>query len=248
MHPRTASDTSVLSNGEDDRLLAEQSDIAAVDINRRDSPALSGGVRALSTTRLNGASLEILDYLAFGTGVVDAAANLLQSNSYLREVIDADDGLRIANGRLCAHRPRETQEIRERVARASGSAHSAPASAMAATRNSGLAPLLLVFAPVKRPTPKKNVGHPSLVFVIDPDRSVTLDAGLVGSLFGLTSTESRIAVRLAQGMRLDDVSASLGVATSTARSHLKHIFCKTLTGRQADLTMLLRSLLGSLRV
>lgn len=251
MYLRTSYGAGVASHGKCERLLAELGDISDLDLKRRESQTLSDCVqtleRALSTTSgLYGTSLEILDYLAFGTGVLDDAANVLQSNRYLTEVIEAGDGLHMIGGRLCARRPQETQEIRERIAQIAAG-HGTAASAMTATRNSGLSPLLLVFAPVTRKAPKL-AGCRSLLFVVDPDRSVTLDAGLVQSLFGLTRTESRIAARLAQGMRLDDISASFGVATCTARSHLKHIFGKTRTERQADLTMRLRGLLGSLRI
>ena len=237
-----------------ERLLAELvDDIAELDLSRRDSRALSTCVNTLehalvTTSRLHGTSLEILDYLAFGTGVLDETATLLQSNRYLDEVIEAGEGLCLSGGRLRALRPSDTRRLQDRITAVAEAQGAGPgSSALTVSRPSGLDSLLLVVAPV-REHPLKLDGKAALLFVADPHRSTGLDSGLVKNLFGLTRTESRIATRLARGMRLDDVAASLGVAVSTARTHLKHIFSKTHTERQAELTVLLRGLLGSLRV
>jgi len=44
---------------------------------------------------------------------------------------------------------------------------------------------------------------------------------------------------LARGYRLDQVAESLGVAYETVRKHLKQVFGKTGTARQAELVRLL---------
>lgn len=57
--------------------------------------------------------------------------------------------------------------------------------------------------------------------------------------FGLTSAQARLAAKLLQGLRLADAAAALQMTLSTARWHLKNIFLKTGTRRQADLLRLL---------
>lgn len=56
---------------------------------------------------------------------------------------------------------------------------------------------------------------------------------------GLTAAEARLAAKLVQGLRVADAGAALGMTSSTARWHLKNIFAKTGTRRQADLLRLL---------
>ena len=55
------------------------------------------------------------------------------------------------------------------------------------------------------------------------------------SKFHLTPTETLIAMSIAKGMTLADIARSRGIAIGTARSHLKHVFRKTGTHRQAEL-------------
>lgn len=57
---------------------------------------------------------------------------------------------------------------------------------------------------------------------------------------GLTPSESRVVLHLAQGGTVASCAQEMGVAESTVRSHLKSAFAKTGIRRQADL----RSLLG----
>lgn len=62
---------------------------------------------------------------------------------------------------------------------------------------------------------------------------------LVHRNFGLTTVESRLAAKLLQGRRISDAAGDLGMTASTARWHLRNIFAKTGTRRQADLLRLL---------
>lgn len=69
------------------------------------------------------------------------------------------------------------------------------------------------------------------------------DIGAAGKLaqrnFGLTTSESRLVAKLLQGLTITDAARELGLTTSTARWHLKNIFVKTGSRRQADLLRLL---------
>lgn len=61
--------------------------------------------------------------------------------------------------------------------------------------------------------------------------------------YGLTRTEERVLVHLANGATLKAAAAQLQVATATVTTHVKHIFDKTGMRRQSDLICLfLRSL------
>lgn len=56
--------------------------------------------------------------------------------------------------------------------------------------------------------------------------------------FGLTAAERRLLGLLSRGMSLPGAATSLGVARTTARTHLQRIFDKTGSRRQADLMRL----------
>ncbi|HHW35202.1 MAG TPA: response regulator transcription factor [Paracoccus solventivorans] len=62
-----------------------------------------------------------------------------------------------------------------------------------------------------------------------------------GADFGLTRAELQVAALLAQGKTLLQIAADLGISRATVAFHLRHIFQKTDTNRQAELVaMLLR--------
>lgn len=79
------------------------------------------------------------------------------------------------------------------------------------------------------------------ILVVDPDAVVEFDPRWLRRLFGLTGAEANLALRLFAGANLEEAAREAGVARSTARVHLVHIFRKTRTSRQAELVRLLMS-------
>lgn len=57
-------------------------------------------------------------------------------------------------------------------------------------------------------------------------------------MFSLTPTEARLAVAIAEGSTPAEAAGFLGISVLTARTHLKRIFHKTATTRQAELVRL----------
>lgn len=57
--------------------------------------------------------------------------------------------------------------------------------------------------------------------------------------FGLTPAEGNIATLLMEGKTLHQIASDLGVSRTTVAFHLRHIFQKTATNRQAELVALL---------
>ncbi len=64
----------------------------------------------------------------------------------------------------------------------------------------------------------------------------------VGSLFGLTPAESRLALALASGLSLRDSAANQRITFGTARAYLNAIFSKTGTNQQSALVSILKSI------
>ncbi len=60
----------------------------------------------------------------------------------------------------------------------------------------------------------------------------------MATAFGLTPAETRVLASLLAGRTLADTAATLGIATTTAKTHLDGIFSKTGVARQADLMRL----------
>jgi DNA-binding CsgD family transcriptional regulator len=58
---------------------------------------------------------------------------------------------------------------------------------------------------------------------------------MLRQLHGLTYAEAEIMGRLTVGARLAEIAEQLGISVETVRTHLKAIFTKTGTSRQAEL-------------
>lgn len=77
------------------------------------------------------------------------------------------------------------------------------------------------------------------LFLVDTGRRTRLSDAMLAQVFGLTPTESAVAGRLAAGERLDAIAGALGISQTTVSFHLRNIFGKTRTNRQADLIALM---------
>jgi DNA-binding CsgD family transcriptional regulator len=81
-----------------------------------------------------------------------------------------------------------------------------------------------------------------LVTILDPVRGPRPRREAVRAVFGLTPAEAEVALRIFDGGGLAQAARETGIAVSTLRTHLLHVFEKTGVHRQADLVRLLASL------
>jgi DNA-binding CsgD family transcriptional regulator len=77
----------------------------------------------------------------------------------------------------------------------------------------------------------------------EPPPWVRLDVATVAYAFALTDREAAVTCLLAEGATIADVAQRLGMQVGTVRVHLRSVFAKTGTNRQAELV----ALLGRLR-
>ena len=78
-----------------------------------------------------------------------------------------------------------------------------------------------------------------IVFVIDPGARPSAPPEALEKLFDFTPTEARIALSLAEGRRSDEIATTHGVSSTTVAFHIRNMFQKTGTHRQADLIALI---------
>ncbi len=72
----------------------------------------------------------------------------------------------------------------------------------------------------------------------DDDARLELDLPRTEDLrgaYGLTPAEARLASLMLKPMSLQETARHLGISQETARTHLKALFAKTRTNRQAEL-------------
>ena len=76
------------------------------------------------------------------------------------------------------------------------------------------------------------------LYVTDPERRLSAAAEAVAQLYGLSPAETRLALALARGLRLDEIADEFGISRNTVSYTMKNLFRKTETDRQADLISL----------
>lgn len=214
---------------------------------------LEESVRALQ--RRETLLLQVLDRLPVGVVVVDRDGKPIAANRYANEILEEADGLSVCADGLRTDRTEETIQLRQCLSETTGAERDRDrrrGRVLSVQRSSEKRALSLVVTPL-HVRGVKGLDEPrqsgcAAVFVADPERNFELSHERLRRLYGLTRAEGQIAASLADGKRLDEAAADLGITLNTARSHLKRIFFKTSTERQGELTHLLQSLLGKIRL
>lgn len=85
-------------------------------------------------------------------------------------------------------------------------------------------------------------GATVMLMLSDPKNQQPMDIATLRQLFDLTPTEAQVARLVAEGLRRNQIAARLGLSPTTIAFHLRNIFDKTGTHRQADLVALFLSL------
>jgi PAS domain-containing protein len=79
------------------------------------------------------------------------------------------------------------------------------------------------------------------IFIGDPKTATGDPAGILHEFYGLTRSETRLALLLVADCSVEEAAGLLGITLATARGVLKSVFAKTGTSRQASLVRLLLS-------
>ena len=220
---------------------------AQLDSIRRLLPAIRQTVRvqqALAGAGALGASLaKLLDATGLGIVQLDGRARIVEANDPARAMLRSGKDLFDEDGFLHARTPEDDAELQGLLARALPrfGARGAGGSTMIGRA----APLVVHVNPVGRQETDWRVWPvAALVLVTDPTRRTRIDPAVAAAALGLTRMESRVAVLLAEGMKVLEVAAATGRKESTIRWHVKRMFVKHKLSRQDDLVRLVQSLGG----
>jgi DNA-binding CsgD family transcriptional regulator len=210
-------------------------------------PALDQALRAGRAVRqlraLERAALRAIDVMPIGVMMLDQNGAVIEANRSARMVLEAGEGLIVANGGLAVDMGGRQVKLRDLITRTEKEATPFAAGELTllpVRRQAGQRPLTLLLMPLEQAIgPGIKQAPVALLFIGDPERSVSFDQTRIARLYGLSRAESRVAALLASGKRLEEVAEALDIAYETVRKHLKQIFGKTGTYRQAELVRML---------
>ena len=183
-----------------------------------------------------------LDHWSLAVILIDGRGRVLLMNRKAEEIARQKDGFLFTADRVCAGLHSETATLHNLIhdAIATRLGHGGKSGgAMTLSRPSLKRPLNALVAPLfPHGTLAVHRGAAAVLFVSDPDDREETDADALRALYGLTPAEATLTGRLLTGEDLRCAAEALDVSMNTARTHLKKIFEKTGTKRQAELVRL----------
>jgi len=183
-----------------------------------------------------------LDLIGTGVVLVDADAAIIHANRAARAMLAAGSPIRSERGQLRTWLPETSAALRAAVAKAAGeeAAIGGAGIGVPAPQAEG-EPALIHVLPLMRGDVRARIApRASAALFITPaaDGIGAPPAAALAALFDLSGAEVRTLERLLAGDSPAEAADTLGIAVTTVRTHLAHIFDKTGTSRQADLIRL----------
>jgi DNA-binding NarL/FixJ family response regulator len=177
------------------------------------------------------------DRFLVGVAVVDEKGGVRLMNKEAERILAEDDGLSVSQGILKGAVPKQNAKLHESIGKAF---HETSLDEIVSfQRLSGGRPYL-VLIPGQRFSAEETP-EAVVLLLIDTEQRTKVSGDTLVRLYNLTPSETRVAMMLIDGKRLDQIAEELDVAQTTVVFHLKNLFRKTETNRQADLIRVLLS-------
>jgi DNA-binding CsgD family transcriptional regulator len=216
--------------------------ISAIVPHLRRSVAL--GFRLDGYRAIQRAEYAVLDQLASGVILLDQRNRILYLNAAARLLGVEGGALSLRGGTLRARSQAHAKRLDDLILGAQGGL---PASAMSIPRiGSGQLLTVLISSvrgrDIERFADRSMPDAAVLIFVVDPVNSSGMSISWVVDAFGLTPAEARVALAASSGAAIPVVAMSLRLSQNTIKTHLRRIYAKTGTCRQAELARVIASL------
>ncbi|MEE7448696.1 LuxR family transcriptional regulator [Methylobacterium radiotolerans] len=193
----------------------------------------AGGAPAFPDPSLVEAALHLLaEHLEQGLAVTDRYGRAHFLNRAARAFV-ARGLLCLEHGGLRGAAPADSAALRRVIARCAAGHRGG------SVRLEGAGGTLLVAASALPGTLGPIAEGAVLLRLIDPGTPRLPDPGILQDQFGFTPAEAALAVDILAGNDLAASATHRGITRNTARVHLRHLFEKTGTRRQAELMRLL---------
>jgi DNA-binding CsgD family transcriptional regulator len=186
---------------------------------------------------------DTLDGIGPGLFFVNADAHILEANANGRAMLEQGTLVRAHGGRLVpADRDAEQGLTEILCGFESGNAASSvrPASVLLSTRAGEpfVAHVVPLIEGVRRSTGSSAYTAVAAVFVQRASFELPSSREIIGKSYKLTPTELRVLLAIVEVGGVPKVSEAMGITVSTVKTHLRRLFAKTGTDRQADLVKL----------
>ena len=190
-----------------------------------------------------------LDRISAATIIVDASEHVLHANEKARKLLDDGITVNLSHNRLTTPDRRAASRLSDALRAATGVGEGSALSYFG-VRLPGRddVPCLAHVMPLLGTMTRSRVGAraTAAVFITEAD-STPLRVECLAAAFELTPAELNVLALIAGGISLVEAASHLGIAESTARTHVKNLHRKTGVERQSELVALVHRLLGPAR-
>jgi DNA-binding CsgD family transcriptional regulator len=198
---------------------------------------------------LGATALAALDELKRGVVFVGPNRLMIYANRAGERILASRDGLFLDGMGVCRASRASEQALLDRLLdgavggrwRSEGDASSS-GGVMLVQRPSGARAFGLVVAPMPSPFGLATARVAAAILISDPEADSGALRDILRRLYQLSEREAELAVRIAEGERLEGAAQNGSVTYETARSYLKSIFMKLGVNRQAELASLVQKL------
>jgi DNA-binding CsgD family transcriptional regulator/PAS domain-containing protein len=185
---------------------------------------------------------EALDALRCAVVLTNEHGTILHTNRSAEHMLDKGGPVHSAKGTLQATAPSAASELRSAIGNEAGIGKTGLAIRLT---ESDVPPIFAHVLPLTGSDFRTRLQPAAVVAVFisaPPDAQDGADA--LAAAFGLTPTETKVLASLFAGRSLTETAVNLGIARTTAKTHLEHIFLKTGVTRQAELMRLWTGLIS----
>lgn len=202
---------------------------------------LRQALTGLSGDGVSGGAEAALDLISLGVVLLDGRGKPVHINRAAHKMGTDPDFIQTGPDALSSPDPLSDRKLQRALREALNTAKAGNETVVGVMlhrpQDARYIPVLICSLAVERDT-SPDQSHVAL-FLSAPDRRKRVPGTLLMDLFGLTPTEARVAGALAHSTRAADVAAELGVSQTTISFHMRNLFQKTGTNRQADLIALI---------
>src|SRR5262249_3958379 len=82
----------------------------------------------------------------------------------------------------------------------------------------------------------------AMLLICNPDRPAQVPTAWMTDAYGLTPAEVRVALAVSSGATIRNVARQLKISVNTVKTHLRRVYEKTGTNRQAELSRLMATI------
>ena len=185
----------------------------------------------------------ILDVLAAGVVLTARDARVVYMNAAARHQVRTSGALCLINNRFSPTDPVAARALASALSRAHDKSETAQTLAFPDRDGTGL--LVTIFPLETESSGERPFGAAAAaIFIQDPALTPQFPGEAFAKLYGLTRAELRVIQAMTPRLTLHQVAQILGIGVPTVKTHLRHIFEKTHTTRQAEVVALMSRATG----